>query len=83
MEHGGSRLIALYSSHIQAITTIYTEYDWLTWKFSGVTRSFWDKIENQVFVSNLSHQQQKFMFHIEKELAINSKEDWYNVSQFS
>ncbi len=49
---------------------MFTEYNWLPWKFRRVPYFFWDSIENK----------KKFMDWAGKELLIKDFKDWYEVS---
>lgn len=58
------------NSHINLITNVYNEYNWLTWKFKVVPDGYWN---NEVNVK-------KYMNWLSEKLNIKSMEDWYNVS---
>lgn len=51
------------------VTSVYSEYEWLPWKFRACPRNFWNDVNNQ----------RKFMEWAGKELGIKSMEDWYKV----
>ncbi len=56
-------------SPAKLLKTVFPEYKWLPWRFSKVSKGFWDKIENR----------KSFVEWVEKELNIKKQEDWYNV----
>ena len=72
MDNHGSSITRYYdNSHIKLITTVYSDYDWLLWKFSVVPEGFW-KNENNV---------NKYMNWLSEQLKIKSIEGWYNVTR--
>jgi len=68
----GSGLLGNYSSsHINILTSLYPEYDWLEWEFKFTSRYYWKKKENQ----------KKYMDWLIKKLGYTDKEQWYNITQ--
>ena len=59
-----------YNSNIQLLKSIFSEYEWLPWKFATTTKGFWDDIENHKIYSKW----------LGKQLGYTSMEDWYKVS---
>ncbi len=53
-----------------AFTKIYSEYEWLPWKFDKVHNGFWDDMKNQ----------RNFMDWVGKQLNYKNKEDWYQIT---
>lgn len=71
IENRGSGILSQYNnSVIQTITNIYSNYDWLPWKFDQIPSSFWDERTNV----------QRYMNWLSFRLNINSMEDWYQVT---
>ena len=56
-------------SMFKLLTSIYTEYEWLPWRFSRAPPGFWSDPLNQ----------RKFMDWAAKELKINKLSDWHQV----
>ena len=66
---GGGGLLGTYnSSPSLLISSVYSEYDWLPWKFM-FAKNNWNQ-QNQV----------KFVEWAGKELGIKEKSDWYKVT---
>ncbi len=59
--YGGSLVLAL--------ETVYPEYEWQPWKFSKVSRSFWEDLSNQ----------RRYLDQVAQELNISTVQDWYRV----
>ncbi len=53
------------------VSTVYSEYKWLPWKFTHIPNNYWSDLNNQKL----------FLEWAEKELNIKEKEDWYNISR--
>jgi hypothetical protein len=67
----GVRVLTLHNSSImQALKTVYPEYDWQPWLFQQVPDGFWTEQNMMAFVNWLS-----------KELQIEKPEDWYGVTR--
>jgi hypothetical protein len=54
----------------KALQTVFPDVDWKIWKFKQVSSGFWKDIQNQ----------RKFFLDAQKELNIQSPEDWYKVT---
>ncbi len=52
------------------ISTVYSEYKWLPWRFSHVPKGYWEDMKNQ----------RNFMDWVGKQLNYNDMEDWYKVT---
>jgi hypothetical protein len=69
---GGSSLLGKYNYSPSLIfSTVYPEYEWLSWKFVVTPRDAWDDIQSQ----------RKFFDWAGKELKVNEFSDWYNVKR--
>jgi hypothetical protein len=53
------------------ISSIFSDYEWLPWKFQQVPHAFWEDVNNQ----------RKFVNWVSKELEIKNFDVWYKVSQ--
>ncbi len=53
------------------ISTVYSEYKWLPWKFQHVPNGYWEDMKNQ----------KKFMDWVGKQLNYKDMEDWYKVTK--
>jgi hypothetical protein len=70
-EFGGAILLQKYGGSLPTmLSSVYEKYDWLPWKFGVTPRGFWEEKENC----------KKFLEWAEKELKINEKDGWYNVT---
>ena len=71
MQVGGSNLLLIHGNSLfKVLSTLYSEYEWLPWKFQNSPRHAWENIETQ----------KKFVEWAGKELKIKNKNDWYNVT---
>lgn len=71
LEHGGMSLMESYrKSPARILQAIYPEHNWMEWKFSQVSRGYWDDSKNL----------KQFLEWLGKELNIKRREDWYRVS---
>jgi hypothetical protein len=52
------------------VSSVYTEYEWLPWKFDTIPFIFWDDQNNNKL----------FLEWVEKQLNINEKSDWYKIT---
>lgn len=69
--NGGSLLKKYYNnSAIEYLRKIFPEHKWVEWKFSKVTRNFWNKIENHILYAEW----------LGKELGYVNIDDWYNIT---
>lgn len=50
--------------------TVFSDYEWLPWKFNTVPKGFWDDKENV----------KKYMNWLGNQLNVNTMEDWYRVT---
>jgi hypothetical protein len=57
-------------THSQLITTVYSDYKWLPWKFIYTPRNFWKDSANC----------RLFLEHYKQDLNIKNNEDWANIS---
>jgi hypothetical protein len=70
-EIGGSGLMRMYNYSPSAmVTSLYPEYEWLPWKFSGTPRNYWEDVNNI----------KKYMDWAGKLLGITDKADWQKIS---
>jgi hypothetical protein len=68
LEHRGNGLMKIHNhSPLLALSKVYTEYEWLPWKFAA--KNYWMDVNNQ----------RKFVDWVGKQLKIKEFEDWYNV----
>ena len=52
------------------ISSVYSNYDWLPWKFTQTPKGYWDDINNiKSYINWLS-----------EKLDIKTMEDWYKVT---
>ena len=72
-ENGGAGLLRhnYNNSPQQFLQAVYPEYEWVPWKFTRVTKGYWDKNENHRLFAD-------WLF---KELEYKTIEDWYNITQ--
>src|SRR5271170_4757712 len=69
-QHGGRKVLSCYNgSPVNALLSIYPDFDWIIWKFKCVPQGFWKDKMNQ----------KKFFDWVGKKLGIKSFEDWYNI----
>jgi hypothetical protein len=69
-EKGGSTLLMLYGgSPSKLVQSIYPKHEWMPWRFETVAKGTWNKLEPL--------QRIKMINWLEKELRIESPEDWY------
>jgi hypothetical protein len=54
----------------QLLSGVYSEYEWLPWKFERCPRNFWEDVNNQ----------RRFMEWAGKQLNIKEMSDWYKVT---
>ncbi len=68
---GGGLLHNEYNgSPLLIVSTVYSEYEWLPWRFNKVSNRFWDNMKNQ----------RNFMDWAEKQLNYENREDWYKIT---
>ncbi len=71
MNIGGSGLLQKYgTSAANLLRSVYSSHNWLPWKFSIVSREFWNDKRNQ----------KHFFECAGKELNIKEMDDWYNIT---
>eukprot|EP01121_Diplochlamys_sp_Union-15-3_P013862 TRINITY_DN4362_c0_g1_i1.p1 TRINITY_DN4362_c0_g1~~TRINITY_DN4362_c0_g1_i1.p1 ORF type:complete len:431 (-),score=54.16 TRINITY_DN4362_c0_g1_i1:183-1475(-) len=72
LEYGGYTVMSYFEdSPAKALTSVYPEFPWLTWKFSNVPRGYWkDKSNHRLFFDWLG-----------EVLHYQNHDDWYNISQ--
>ena len=69
--NGGSELLSSYhDSPSLLLSSTFPEYNWLPWKFQGISNRFWHDKENQL----------NYMNWLATHLGLQSMEGWYNVS---
>jgi hypothetical protein len=59
--HGAGLLHQYGNSLVKALANVYPEYQWNEWKFTQVSKGYWDNIENQ----------KKFMTSLSRELGVS------------
>ena len=68
---GGSGLLRVYNDSVYSLLSeVYSNYDWLPWKFEKSPRNMWDDVNIKI----------KFITWLEKQLNIKEKSDWYKVT---
>jgi very-short-patch-repair endonuclease len=77
-KYGRSLLTSCYrDSPIRFVKTvvklIYTDYEWLEWKFNQTYRYFWNELENC----------NKYIKWLGNELGYTKPQDWYNITSFT
>ena len=68
--NGFSLILQNNNSHIKLITSAYSNYPWLMWKFNHTPKGFWND-ENNL---------KDYMDWLSEKLNIKTMEDWYNVT---
>ena len=68
--HGRTLIKYNNKSHIKLITSVYSNYKWLPWKFNHAPKGYWND-ENNV---------KEYMNWLSEQLNIKTMEDWYKVS---
>jgi hypothetical protein len=66
----GSILNKYNSSLYLLVSSIYSEYEWLPWKFTLAPINYWNSINNH----------KRFIDWASKQLNIKDMSDWYKVS---
>ena len=54
----------------QLISSVYSEFDWLPWRFYRCPNYYWEDLNNQ----------RKFVDWVGKNLNIKEMSDWYKVT---
>eukprot|EP01121_Diplochlamys_sp_Union-15-3_P001783 TRINITY_DN11551_c0_g1_i1.p1 TRINITY_DN11551_c0_g1~~TRINITY_DN11551_c0_g1_i1.p1 ORF type:complete len:459 (+),score=59.77 TRINITY_DN11551_c0_g1_i1:87-1463(+) len=75
VRHGGKRLLYYYynGSVVEALLSIYPQYQWKMWNFKQVPYNYWQNVDNhRLFFDDLG-----------KSLGIKVQEDWYKITQKS
>jgi hypothetical protein len=69
---GGSTILkSVYGgSPSTVVTSVYSEFEWLPWRFNCVPKGFWNDLKNQ----------RNFMEWAAKQLDYKNMEDWYKIS---
>ena len=70
MQNYGGTLIKYNKSHINIITSVYPNYNWLPWRFNSTPKEFWNDTNNV----------KEYMNWLSERLNIKTMEDWYKVS---
>jgi hypothetical protein len=69
---GGDSILHKYNcSPALLLSTVYSEYEWLPWKFDISPQNYWGNVNNR----------KKFMEWAAQQLNIKDMADWYKVSQ--
>jgi hypothetical protein len=70
---GGVGLLQSKYNHSPSkmLSTVYSEYEWLPWKFILCPKGYWDDMKNQ----------RNFLQYAAKELKVKEFSDWYRVTQ--
>jgi very-short-patch-repair endonuclease len=68
--YGGSLLKNYSSSHINLLKLLYSDYDWLEWKFKYTSNNYWKNIDNK----------KKYAEWLGKKLEYITPEQWYNIT---
>jgi hypothetical protein len=70
-ELGGRGLLHKYNNSVALlISTIYTEHEWLPWKFEHSPRNFWNDPKNV----------RKFLDWAGKQLGVTEYNDWHRIT---
>jgi hypothetical protein len=69
---GGYSLLKSKYNHSPSamLRQVYSEYEWLPWKFDTCPTYFWDDPKNQ----------RKFLEWASKQLSVKDMSDWYSVT---
>jgi hypothetical protein len=68
---GGTPMLRKYNNSRQMLfCSVYTEHDWLPWKFERISAGFWENVANQ----------RKYLDWVASQLNIYDFSDWYKVS---
>ncbi len=68
---GGGLLSNMYNNSVSLlISTVYSEHEWLPWRFSQVSKGYWNDMKNQ----------RNFMDWVGKQLNYRDMEDWYKIT---
>lgn len=84
IKHGGSGLLAhkYSSSFYKLISTVYSDVEWTPWKFTRISRGYWNDINNQRkyldWLGNFASY--NFSQASGRTLGLQSKEHWYLVT---
>jgi len=54
---------------VNALLSVYPEFNWIVWKFNTVPQGFWS-----------DRNKRRFFDWLRKELGLESFEDWYNIT---
>jgi very-short-patch-repair endonuclease len=66
----GNGIVRIHGTYFKLLKCIYSDYDWLPWKFKVTSDNFWEKKENHKIYT-------EWLFN---ELGYKNMEDWYNLS---
>jgi len=72
-KYGGSGILSNYNnSLVNALLSVYPDFDWIIWKFNQntVPQEFWNDKKNQ----------KKFFDWVGEQFRFKSFEDWYNIT---
>jgi hypothetical protein len=68
--YGGGLLFNYNHSPIKLVKAVFTDYEWLDWKFSSTPQGFWNDKKNH----------KGFMNWLGNELEYRKEEDWYKIT---
>jgi hypothetical protein len=73
MDNGGATLLLKHrGSPSKLVTSVYSDHEWMIWKFQRVAKGTWTNLEQS--------QRIEMIMWVEKELRIETMEDWYRIS---
>ncbi len=71
-EKGGAMVLRLYGDSLfKALKAIYPEFNWEPWKFTTVSKGFWEDMKNQ----------RDYFEWLKKDLNIRSLADWKYIKE--
>ena len=72
VDNYGAGLLNKYnSSSKRCVISIFSNYEWLPWKFTRAQSNYWNDIKNQ----------KEYMESLGKKLGYTCQEDWYKVTR--
>ena len=69
--YSGNGIVRIYGTYFRLLKFVYSDYDWLPWKFKTIIDNFWQDEKNH----------KVYMDWLYKELNYKNIEDWYSISQ--
>ena len=70
VQHGGGIALGFYSGSIQALMSVYPEYNWQIWKFKHIPSTLWKSQKTQ----------RQFFESLAKKLSISKPSDWGRIT---